>query len=143
MKKLYLKTLTKFSERPGIKFVDKDRGQIDHYETRPAVKLPCALVSISIPKRKNLASDAQLCNAVITIRLAFERYGDTSNISNQQRLNLALAYCDEVEAVEVLFQGYTDNEMSPWECVSTIEEQRPDFEVVKFTFATCFTKVIV
>jgi len=140
MKNIYLKTLAKFGEVPGIKFVDKDRGQLDHYEQRPSVKFPCALVTVSAPKRKNLASDIQMCNAQISIRLAFERVGDTSSISGAGRLSLALNFYDTVELIEALFQGFTDAEMNPWECTSVVEEMRSDFEVVRLTFTTSYTK---
>ena len=140
MKKIYIKTLQRLSEAPKIKFVDKDRGQLDHYEQRPAVKFPCALVTVSSPKRKNLASDTQLCSDQVSIRLAFERVGDTSNIASAGRLSLALNFYDTVEEIEALFQGFTDAEMNPWECISVIEEMRADFEVVRLTFSTSYTK---
>ncbi|QNK63960.1 hypothetical protein H7F33_05565 [Pedobacter sp. PAMC26386] len=142
MKKIYLKTLEKFKELPEIKFVDKDRAQIDTSE-RPAVKFPCALISISLPKRKNLAADLQLCACTISIRIAFERFADSSNLSPQARLNLALEYYDIVERVEALFQGYTDAEMNPWECTSSIEEVRPDLDVMRLSFSTSFTKLVI
>jgi len=141
MKKIYLKTLERFKEMPSIKFVDKDRAQIDTGES-PAVQFPCALISISLPKRKNLTETLQLCECNITIRIAQERFADSSSLSDTQHLNLALQYYDTIEEVETLFQGFGDSEMNRWECISSIEEQRADLDVMVFVFKTGFTKQI-
>jgi hypothetical protein len=140
MKALYLKTLAKLAELPAIKYTDRDRGQIDRYDTRPAIAFPCALISISQPRRKNLTSRTQQVQAQITIRLAFERLQDASSISSESRRLKALEYYDMVEAVENLLQGYGDTQMNRWECTSITDEQRPDLDIVRFVFVTGFVR---
>lgn len=142
MKTIYLKTLNRLKECPTLKHIDKDRGQIDAYEQRPAVQFPCALISISLPKRKNITKTIQVCQCSVTVRLAFERFAEASNITSQNRLNIALQYYDAIDEVESLLQGYSDSEMNAWECTSAIEEQRPDFDVIRLTFSTAFKKTI-
>lgn len=140
MKKIFLKTKNRFTALPNFKFIDRDKSQLEAYGDRPPVRFPCALISISYPKRKNLATGSQMLNCNIKIRLGFERTTESSNISNQQRTAYALSYYDNLEAVEALFQGYEDDEMNAWECTSTQEDPRPDLDVVTLTFSTSFIK---
>lgn len=142
MKATYIKTLNRLSQSGLIKYIDRDRGQIDRYETRPAISFPCALISISQPRRKNLDSTTQQIQTSITIRLGFERLQDGSNISSESRRQKALEYYDAVEAIESLLQGYKDTEMSAWECTSVVDEQRSDLDIVRFVFITNFVKDI-
>lgn len=140
MKNIFLKTKSLIEETNLVTFIDRDKNQIDNYDVRPAVKFPCALINIAITKRKNLDSKKQLCNCTITVRVAFERKGESSNISSQSRIDMALSYYDTVDGLEAKLQGYEDSEVNPFECLSTIDEQRPDFDVVRLTFATSFIK---
>lgn len=140
MRTIYLKTLDRFKEIPSIKHVDRDRGQIDKYNDRPPVKFPCGLVSISLTKRKNLTNTDQMVKCRVVIRLAFERLADASSISPQERINKALEYYDTVEEVDAKFQGFEDAEMDAWECIATVDEGRPDLDIVRFTFETGFIK---
>lgn len=142
MKTIYLNTLEKYKELPAIKLVDRDRGQIDRYEGRPSVKFPCALLKISLPKRKNLDSTTQMCTANITMRIAFERLNEANSITSATRLAQALEYYGIANDIESLFQGFAPGNMTPWECISTIDEERPDLDIVRFVFTSNFVKEI-
>lgn len=142
MKTIYLNTLEKLGQSPA-KYIDRDRGQIDKYDGRPAVKFPCALISISLPKSKNFDTDGELQHKSVnvTVRLAFERLNDASNISSETRRAQAVEYYDTVEMVENLLQGWDcKGKTSEWECISTIDEQRPDMDIVRFVFNSSFVK---
>lgn len=141
MKTTYLKITAKLKEANFIKMIARDRGQIDKYEGKPQVIFPCALISISLPKRKNLDRFTQNKTCTITIRLAFERLYDDSNLNSETNQLKALEYYDRIEQVDGLFQGFTDPHFSsPWECTATIDEQRPDYDIVRFTYVTNFIK---
>ncbi|TZF81807.1 hypothetical protein FW774_17270 [Pedobacter sp. BS3] len=143
MKTIYLNTLDKLGELPTIQYADRDRGQIDKYEGKPAVKFPCCLISVSLPKRKNLDTHTQLCNVTVTLRFAFERLNDASNIASETRRAQAVKYYDTVEAAETLFQGWNcGGKTSPLECTATVDEQRPDMDIVRFTFTGTYVKDI-
>ncbi len=142
MKAIYLTVLELLATIPAINFSDRDRGQIDRYTDRPAVQFPCALIKVNFPKRKNLDSRTQMITASIVVRVAFERLSDASSISTEQRRNSALAYYDAVESIENVFQGFADSRLSPLECTSTIDEERPDLDVVRFTFSTNLVKEV-
>lgn len=142
MKNIFLTARRKLGEISAIKYTSKDFGQIDKYTDRPPVKLPCALISVSLPKRQNISQNVptQRRTATITIRLAFQRFFEANNIIDDAQLNIALEYYDVVEEVDNLLQGFKEGDMTAWECISCIEEQRADLDVMRFTFTTSYIK---
>lgn len=86
-----LKTVT------GIAWIDEDFGQIDQYQEKPSVKLPCALVLFNQDADALGGDEYDLTNQ-FTIRLAHNRLGDRSaNADSAQATTLAkLDLSDEV-----------------------------------------------
>lgn len=72
MKEIFQGTLERLRQSNLVEFIDRDRGQVDQYETRPAVKFPCALIKVNLIKRANLSTMMQRIECSITIRLASE-----------------------------------------------------------------------
>jgi hypothetical protein len=142
MKETFLKTTAALKTLTWLKMSDRDRGQIDHYETRPQVLFPCALVSISMPKRKNYTIGGKQQRMItITIRLACERLIDGSSLNTDANRAKALDYYDKAEAIDEMFQGFTDPYFTTaWECTATVDEQRADFDIMRFTFSTMIIK---
>ncbi|WP_336834064.1 hypothetical protein [Sphingobacterium siyangense] len=136
MKNTFLNTHKKLSASSLFSFVDRDTGQIDLYKERPAVKFPCVLIKVNQVKRDNLNPMMQRVHETIQIRGAFERTIGQSNLQDAQRLEKALEYYDAIEAVMSLFQGLKLGDTDKWICTSAIDEDRPDFDVVKITFTT-------
>lgn len=141
MKETFVITQDELTAMDIFPYIARDRGQIDKYEVRPAVKFPCALISISQPKRKNLSSVTQDRQITITIRVAFQRLQDDSNISTQNERNKALEYYNIVQSIDERFQGFRNAYFAaPWECTACVDEQRPDMDIVRFTFSTKLVK---
>lgn len=136
MKTTFLKTHQTLQDSQLFNFIDRDRGQIDRYEQRPAVKFPCALIKVNQPKRENLNSIMQRVTETVQIRIAFERNIDQHNLQSAERLELALQYYDTIEDVKTLFQGLKLGNTDRWICTSIVDDNRPDFDVVQITFAT-------
>lgn len=135
MKTTYLTTIEQLATLPWLKFADRDRGQLE--QEQPPVLFPCALISISQPKRQTLSTPVQRRTTTITIRLAFERLFDSSSLAPQNNRAKALEYYDRVSELDNMFNGLRNAHFAqPWECTTTIEEQRPDLDVVRFVFAT-------
>lgn len=141
MKEIFKITLNKLDESKLVAFIDRDRGQIDQYNERPAVKFPCALIKVNLPNRKDYSAMMQRIECRITIRIAFEKLIEHSNLTTPQRLQKALEYYDTTEAVERLFQGLNLGNTDPWECISTIDEERADMDVVRLDFRTGYVKL--
>lgn len=140
MKQIFIDTLNKLDQSNLLAFIDRDRGQIDRYETRPAVKFPCALIKVNQPRRENLNPLMQRVQVSVQIRMAFERTIEQNNLNGAHRLDAALEYYDTIEVVESLFQGLKLGNTDKWECVSIIDEDRNDFDVVRITFNTGYIK---
>nr|WP_067054090.1 hypothetical protein [Mucilaginibacter sp. L294] len=139
MKQIYLITEAKLLTLGWLKMIDRDRKQIDQYDNRPELAFPCALVTINMPRRKNLSKITQMRDVKISIRFAFERLADGSSINPNRAA--ALAYYDKVEQVDELLQGFLDNHFtSAWECTGTIDEHRGDFDIVRFDYSTTTVK---
>lgn len=136
MKETFKNTLLKLQDSNLIAFIDRDRGQIDRYEERPAVKFPCALIKVNQPRRENLNPLIQRITETIQIRIATEKLIEQNNLNGSERLNQALGYYDTIEAIINLFQGLKLGNTDKWECSSVIDEDRSDFDVVRITFAT-------
>lgn len=141
MKEIFKNTLNKLDESKLVAFIDRDRGQIDQYNDRPAVKFPCALIKVNEPNRRDYSSVMQRIECRITIRIAFEKLIEHSNLTTPQRLQKALEYYDIAEAVERLFQGLNAGDTDPWECISKIDEERSDMDVVRLEFRTGYVKL--
>lgn len=140
MKTIFKNTHQRLSDSGLFGFVDRDRGQVDRYDSRPAVKFPCALVKVNFPKRENLHPTTQKIIAQIQIRVAFERTVEQHNLQPAQRLDQALEYYDAIEEIETLFQGLKLGGTDRWTCTSTVDEDRADFDIVRITFSTRMIK---
>lgn len=142
MKTLFKNTHQKLKDSGLVAFIDRDRGQIDRYDTRPAVKFPCALIKVNQPRRENLNPTVQRVTTSVQIRIAFERAIEQHNLQPNTRLDQALQYYDTIEEVETLFQGLNLGNTDRWICTSVIDEDRADFDIVRITFTTGFIKEI-
>jgi hypothetical protein len=140
MKELYLSILQYLESITELNYIDKDKGQLEAYQTRPAVAFPCALIKLNLPTIEKLGKGVQRCTADFTIRLAFDYVGATSSQTPTLTLHQSLNYFDVVEKVQnclqdSLFKNHTIRQ------VSAIEETRPDgLLVLNVRFATTYTR---
>jgi len=141
MKEIFKGTLERLDQSKLISFIDRDRGQIDKYDVKPPVKFPCALIKVNLIKRTTLNEMMQRIECSVIIRVAYGILIEQSNLTTSQRLEKALGYYDTTEEIERLFQGLNLGKTDPWECVSTIDEDRNDLNVVRFEFRTGYVKM--
>ena len=92
-----------------IKWVDEDYGQIDNYEERPPVALPCALVTID-QVFDAVGGGHYSVDSSITVRVAHNRLGDRSAKSDLSAINATLAKVGEAELVRDALEGFEDGE---------------------------------
>jgi hypothetical protein len=125
MKTLYLAILDLLKSVPELRFIDKDKGQLEQYQTRPAVAFPCCLVKIDIPRIETLSVALQRHQAIFTLRVAFDYIGSTNADTPVNTMSQSLEYFDIVEKVQDSIQSkYFKNH--PIAFVSALEENRPD-----------------
>jgi hypothetical protein len=139
MKDIFLKAIELLNEIPELKWKDKDKGQLEFYETRPAVDFPCALVKIELPRAEDRNSKIQDCDCLISIRLGFDFTGETSSNTPAEVLESSLSYYDIIEKVYVKFQGFGNKQLEPFSRKSFREETRNDgLLVAAMPFGTGF-----
>lgn len=139
MKTIYLAVMAQIKAQvPGIKWIDLDTGQLDA-QTRPAVAFPCALVGIGITPKTNITDTIQDCKAIITIRIALDNMGKTSEITPALQREKSLAVYDTIADVYKALQGFsTANFDSLTRIKQGREKSRHGLFQYRFDFSTEF-----
>lgn len=124
MKQLFKDVQDALDAMPQIKWVDKDKGQMNF--ENPPVLFPAALVSLTVPSTNDITLKKTGCAATISIKLCFNWGGNTNNLTPAANKDQSLAYYDVVDAVYKVMQGWSSNNINPlrFRGLSTI--QRPD-----------------
>lgn len=106
MKTIYTAIIARLqAEVPALKWIDMNMGQLDTNE-RPAVMLPCAMISIKIPSAKSITDTLQDCKGQITILLGFDNLDRTSANAPEAVRNAGLAVYDVIADVYAALQGW-------------------------------------
>jgi len=130
------KALAIYNQLKKIRWVDMDKGQLEFYETRPAVAFPCALIKVEITKTENLGQNVQRCYGKGTIRLAFDYVGETSAKTPQALRQQSLEYFESLKAVYLAIQGKVGG-AGKFDRQSATEENRGDgLKVLNVPFTT-------
>ena len=123
-------------------WAEKDKGQLDRYDVRPTIPLPCALVRVAYPKSETLTDKVQDVTARIMFRIAFIQKAATStgyHKEDVQKWTGSFDAYNNVQHVYELFQGLVIGRYTAWQRVGQVEEPRPDdITVVQLTFQTTF-----
>lgn len=137
---LFTSTRSILKTVPSLRWVDLDKGQLEHYSTRPSVAFPCALIGTNIVRAKNRNHFTQECEAAIILRVAFDYTGETNAEVDDELLEESLAYFKIADEVYKALQGKSDGSTSPLSRVSQTEEPpRADgIKVLRFTITTSF-----
>lgn len=106
MKTIYTAIIARLQEKvPSLKWIDMNIGQLDSND-RPAVALPCALVSIKIPKAKSITDTLQDCEAQVTVTLGFDVPERTSGNAPEVARNAGLGVYDVIADAYAALQGF-------------------------------------
>jgi hypothetical protein len=109
-KQIYLAISARIlQEVPEFKWIDYDWGQLSSSE-RPAVAFPCVLIDIAYSDCRNLSEGAgateQLVTASISLKLAFEPFGDTRAGIAPDLQNAGLKPLNTIDALHTALQGW-------------------------------------
>lgn len=107
MKDTFLAIIAQIKTVETIKWVDEDTGQLDTGE-KPAVKLPCALVTID-QVSEPLTSDERDVTSTITVRLAHNRLTDRPMMAEAEALASTTGKLDDLEALVDALSGFEDD----------------------------------
>ena len=137
MKAIFLEITALLDEIPALNWVDEDKGQLNF--ERPPVLFPCALVEIQITNTEDLNRKIQNCDAILTVRLAWNFNGETSTKTPELARDKSLQYYDDVEAVRTKLHGYESDHFNALSRKQFYQEKRPDgIKVVAIPFAFDF-----
>jgi hypothetical protein len=142
MKIIFKTTVGLLSSIPGVRWTDKDKKQIDIYDTKPAVPFPCNLIKVAILSADTVTTEQQRCTGSIVVRTASDlSVSETSDKAPDTAVERSLSYYDIVDAVYDKLQGFTDDQIESIDMKSCVEEERRDgLTVVKTTFEVVFMK---
>ena len=130
------KQLAIYNQLKKLRWVDMDKGQLEFYETRPAVAFPCALIKVEITKTENLGNNVQRCFGRGTIRIAFDYVGETSAKTPEALRQQSLEYFELLKGVYLAIQGKIGG-TGKFDRQSAAEENRPDgLKVLNMPFTT-------
>lgn len=129
---------------PELRWIDEDEGQLNTQPgIRPPVDFPCCLIDIQYPDCRDTSETEQLINATITLKLAFQPTGTTSNKVPEPIRSKALQRFDIVDSVQQCLQGWTAEEiLSPMSRKSARGTTTADkVKVYTIIYTTTFTEV--
>lgn len=139
MKKLFLYLRTKLMALPNIHWVDLDKGQLNQYDTRPAIEFPAVLLKIEYPNTSKLSRKEQQCAVLVTASIVYDYLDDTDSITDADRLQQSLQIYDIAQEVHETLQGEIDNTVmrAPLDRMSVRDPNRNDqLKVLQYTYST-------
>lgn len=141
MKEIYFIIKDLLKALNTFKYIDFDYGQGDI--PNPPLQYPAALINITLPKCDDVAGQDQQCRAIITIRMFWNFTGETASIYPDARIETALSYFDDVNAVHGVLQAFTNDELGRLSRLNLIPEKRGDgLKVVNMPYETYFEDVV-
>lgn len=145
MKTIYTAIIARLTEKvPTLKWVDMEKGQLKKTGDgqKPPVRYPCALISITLPKCKDITDTIQDCEGVIGVLLAFDPYtmNRTSAQADEEVREQHLEPYDVIADVYAALQGFNTENFNPLSRTSQGEDKTTNDKLFcyKITFGTQF-----
>lgn len=110
----------------SLRYIDQDLGQLDHFETRPAVSLPCALIDIDDTVFEEAGELTQTGDGIVRVRIGLECYSPSSNIQDESVVETALEYYEIEQEVFLALHGWGKDNFKKLIRVSAKTEKRND-----------------
>ncbi|MDL2254977.1 hypothetical protein LJC38_00145 [Parabacteroides sp. OttesenSCG-928-K15] len=141
MKTIYNALLDQLQDKvKALKWIDLDFGQLEQIRSgeRPPIAYPCALITIGVPRCRNLTDTIQNCQAQIIIRLAFDPLGNGRTAANapDDVRDTSLNPYDVISDVHAALQGYETENFNSLARSSQEKESRTDRFIYKMVY-TC------
>ena len=103
---IYLKVQQRITAEVPELYVDQDLGQLDHYDIRPAVSFPCALLDVDDFTFTDNGNNTQQGIGMLKIRLAVAAYSPSNNLAPNEVKLKALGYYDIEQKIQKALQGW-------------------------------------
>lgn len=109
---LFLKVQSRLKDQVPELWVDQDLGQLEHFEMRPAVNFPCALIDVDDFTFTDNSSNTQQGLGMLKIRLAVAAYSPSNNAAPNDVKLKALGYYDIEQKIQKALHGWKDEGFS-------------------------------
>jgi hypothetical protein len=128
------------NECTSIRFIDEDKGQLDHYQVKPAVSFPCVLMDMDFDFT-DIGDNVQEAQGQLVIRLAYPPYSSANNIQLDNTLReKAISYFALEYELYTALQGWQPDGFS-YLCrrKATTERREDNIRVREIRFDVEFT----
>lgn len=99
-------------EVPELRWIDEDYGQLNTAPgIRPAVDYPCCLIDIQYQDCRDITDTEQVVKVSITLKIAFNSWGETNNKTPEPIRDKALERICVVGKVHACLQGWMAGEV--------------------------------
>lgn len=138
---LFVGTMEMLKATNLLRYIEQDMGQLENYETRPAVSWPCGLIDIQEAKYTDTVGKRhQIAQVVISIRIGLVKYTDSNNLTPTNLLPNALKYYEVEHGVYKALQGNAIEGFGKFSRISSATEKREDdIRVKEIRFAVSYT----
>lgn len=117
--------------------VDFDFGQLE--DERPALSYPALLIDFSDVNWQQLAENCRTGDMLISIKLVFTPYSQTSNITNPTFKEKGLKYFELEKIVQSTLEGWTPNPPEVFSALTaekvTTSKERTDLRIRVLTYS--------
>lgn len=111
---------------PEVKWVDQDLGQLEFYTDRPAVLFPCVLIDFDNIDFEDIGQNAQLCNCVVKLRVAFNVYHHSNSSTPVPQREKALEIFDVIKNLHYNLHGWSGETFGSLARIRQVAEPRED-----------------
>lgn len=136
MKTIYNAILTRLKTVSGIAWIDLDIGQLT--VSPPPVAFPCVLISIQLPKAKDITDKIQDCTGNVKVKIAFNALKSTSAATPEITRENSLKVYDTIADVFKALQGFGTANFASLSRTRQGDEQRNGMFISTMEFATEF-----
>lgn len=109
---------------PDLRWIDQDFGQLE--QERPPVSYPCALIDFTDWNFENWGENIQSAAGAVVIRLAFDAWSNTNNLTPSLWKDKGLVFYDIEYKIYKALQGWKPDNYGYLLRESVATEQRED-----------------
>jgi hypothetical protein len=123
----------------AIKYIDQDLGQLKS-GSRPPVAWPCVLIDFEDFSFENMSTNVQTAKGIVTLRLGFPPFSNSSQATPATYLQQAISYYDLEWALHKAIQGWAPgDDYGHLDRISTTTQKRTDsYRVRELRYSIAF-----
>lgn len=124
---VYLKVQEQLKTNASLlRWIDHELGQLDHFEVKPPVSMPCALVDIDDGEFAEMGELCETGEVILIVRLGLFSYSASNNIAPDSVLEKALSFYEVEQQVHLALHGFSSSGFSKMIRISRRLEKRND-----------------